>query len=172
MTGARSFWRRAGTAGRAAVLGATGLALVVSGSARATCIDPPMLHAARLHEFGMMMMDVSLRCNRIGVVMQPHYESMVGAHRAQFEDAARKLQHYFAPDATAEAHHGGSFDRYATLIANRYGGGNTSLDTCRVFDGIAHEVSLATDGGRMLGAVAQAMIEHPMLERATCPTKP
>ena len=168
-TRTRRWWRMAG---RRAALGAAGLALVVSGTAQAACIDQPMQGAARLHEFGMMMMDVSLRCNRIGVAMQAHYDSMVVANSAQFEDAARKLQHYFAPDATAGVHHGGLFDRYATLIANRYGGGNTSLDTCRVFDGIAHEVALAADGGRMLAAVAQAMIVHPTLERATCPAKP
>ncbi len=161
---------------RALALGTASLALamsgVVSGAAQAACIDQPMLGAARLHEFGMMMMDVSLRCNRIGVQMQSHYDSMVVAHRVQFEDAARRLQHYFAPDAAADVHHGGSFDRYATLIANRYGGGSTSLDTCRVFDGIANEVARAADGGRMLGAVAQAMVAHPMLERATCVARP
>jgi len=153
---------------RAGVLGITGLALLVSGSAQAACIDQPMLSAARLHEFETMMMDVSLRCNRIGVAMDIHYENMVVANRIRFEEAAHKLQHYFALDAAKEAQHGGAYDSYATLIANRYGGGNTSIDTCRVFDGIANEIAIATDGGRMLGAVAQAMIVHPMLERATC----
>jgi len=119
-----------------------------------------------------MMMDVSLRCNRIGVAMEAHYDRMVVANRIRFDEAAHKLQHYFALDAAKEAQHGGAYDSYATLIANRYGGGNTSVDTCRVFDGIANEIAIATDGGRMLGAVAQAMIVHPMLERATCANKP
>ena len=160
------------TAMRSAALGIAGLVFVTCGSAQAACIDPPVLGAARLHEFETMMMDASLRCNRIGVAMQTHYESMVVAHRVKFEEAAHKLQHYFALAADKEAQHGGAFDRYATLIANRYGGGNTSLDTCRVLDGIVHEIAIATDDGRVLGAVALAMIEHPLLERATCVAKP
>jgi hypothetical protein len=31
---------------------------------------------------------------------------------------------------------------------------------------------VAADGGRMLGAVSQAIIAHPLLERAKCAVKP
>ena len=148
------------------------LALILAGTADAACIEEPVVGAARLHEFEMLMMDVSLRCTRIGVAMQPHYDSMIGVHRSLFDGAAQRLQRFFATDAVADAHHRGLYDRYATMIANRYGGGNTSLDTCRVFDAVAVEVARAGDGGRMLGAVAQAMIAHPLLEAATCPAKP
>jgi len=161
----RPFWRIVG-------LVAAGLVLAAAGTADAACIDEPVVGAARLHEFEMLMMDVSLRCSRLGVAMQPHYDSMVDAHRSLFDGAAQRLQRYFATDATADAHHRGLYDRYATMIANRYGGGNTSLDHCRVFDAVAVEVARAGDGGRMLGAVAQAMVAHPVLERATCPAKP
>jgi hypothetical protein len=155
---------------RATVLLAAGLALAGAETARAACIDEPVASAARLHEFEMLMMDVSLRCTRIGVEMQAHYEAMVTTHQGLFNDAARRLQSYFS--TSGDARHGGLYDRYATLIANHYGGGNTSLDSCRVFDAVAVEVTRAGDSGRMLGAVAQAMVAHPVLEIATCPTQP
>lgn len=157
-----------------AVLLLAALALTGAQSAQATCIDPPVTSAARLHEFSTLMMDVSLRCGLMGVRMQPHYETMISAHQALFDDAVRRLQHYFATTTAAgdDARHGGLYDRYATLIANRYGAGNTSLDSCHVFDAVAVEVARAGDGGRMLGAVAQAMIVHPVLEQATCAVRP
>jgi hypothetical protein len=146
-----------------------GLALGGAETARAGCIDEPVTHAARLHEFATLMMDVSLRCSLLGVAMQPHYEAMISAHQAQFDAAVQRLQSFFATGGGPDNQHGGLYDRYATMIANRYGGGNTSLDSCRVFDAITVEVTRAGDNGRTLGAVAQAMIAHPVLERATCP---
>jgi hypothetical protein len=162
-TGMKTGWGRGVMA-----LGAA-LALAWSGTAQAACIDEPVVGAARLHEFEMLMMDVSLHCTRMGVAMQAHYDTMISVHHVLFEQAVQRLQHFFAIGTGAETHHGGLYDRYATLIANRYGGGNTSFDACRVFDGVAVEVAKAGDGGRMLGAVAQAMIAHPLLESATCP---
>lgn len=155
--------------GGIAVLAA--LALLCSGEARAACIDEPVTTAARLHEFEMMMMDVSLRCTRLGIAMQADFDGMVTAHRSLFDEASVRLRRFFG-EGVDGPHHGSAYDRYATLLANRYGGGNTSLDACRVFDGVAAEVAKAGDSGRMLGAVARAMIEHPLLERATCSPAP
>lgn len=137
-------------------------------TARAACIDEPLANAARLHEFEMLMMNVSLRCSLMGVEMRPHYDAMVTAHQAQFDAATQRLQHYFATGTGPESRHGGLYDRYATLIANRYGGGNTSLNSCRAFDAVSVELIRATDNGRTLGVVALAMVAHPVLERATC----
>lgn len=150
---------------------ATVLALAGADTARAGCIDPPVASAARLHEFSTLMMDVSLRCSLAGVPMRPHYEAMISAHQSLFDDAVQRLQAYFANGSDA-AQHGGLYDRYATMIANRYGGGSTSVDACHTFDAVAIEVVRAADNGRTLRAVAQAMIAHPLLERATCPTPP
>jgi hypothetical protein len=163
--------RRLG-AWRATMLLAAGLALAGAETAKAGCIEEPVASAARLHEFEMLMMDVSLRCTRIGVAMQPHYEAMVTAHQRLFDDAARRLQSFFATNARDDAHHRGLYDRYATLIANRYGGGNSSLDRCRMFDALAVEVVRAADAGHTLGIVAQGLIAHPLLEIATCPSQP
>ena len=157
---------------RSVALLAAGLALAGADTARAGCIDEPVTRAARLHEFETLMMDVSLRCSLMGVAMRPDYEAMVTAHQALFDAAAQRLQSYFATGNGPDNRHGGLYDRYATLIANTYGGGNTSLDSCRVFHSITVELTRAGDNGRTLGAVAQAMIAHPVLERATRPAAP
>ena len=156
---------------RATMLLAASLALAGAETARAGCIEEPVANAARLHEFETLMMDVSLRCSLMGVAMRPEYEAMVSAHQARFDAAAQRLQGYFATGNGPDTRHGGLYDRYATMIANTYGAGNTSLDACRVFDSITVELSRTTDNGRTLGAVAQAMIAHPVLERATCPSQ-
>lgn len=155
--------------GRAAIVITASLTLAGAQTAQAACIDPPVAQAARLHEFETLMMDVSLRCSLAGVAMQPHYEAMVSSQQARFDAAAQRLQGFFAIGSEPQARHGGLYDRYATMIANRYGGGNTSVDSCRLFDAVAVELSHARDDGRTLAAVAEAMVRHPMLERATCP---
>ena len=153
------------------VLLAAALAIVPLQSAAATCADEAVTDAARLHEFGTLMMDVSLRCGLMGITMQPHYEAMVSTHQAMFDNATARLKHFFATSAGSEDRHGGLYDRYATLIANRYGGGNTSLESCRMFDAVAYEIGHAADGGKVLNAVARAMITHPVLESAACPAQ-
>lgn len=154
---------------RIAALLAAGLALGGVDCARAACIDQPVVGAARLHEFSTLMMDVSLRCSLVGVPMRPHFEAMTAAHQSLFDAAVNRLQSFFASGGVAADQHGGLYDRYATMVANRYGGGSTSVATCRTFDAIVVELARANDGGRTLAMVAQAMIAHPLLERATCP---
>jgi len=145
------------------------LALVAGQSAQAECIEEQVANAARLHEFQMLMMNINLRCTRIGVEITPHYEAMLATHQARFDEAVRRLQHYFALTAGHETKHGGMYDRYATLIANRYGNGNTSTDRCREFDVVALAVVSGDDPGQMLMGVVKLLIEHPLLEQATCP---
>jgi len=158
--------------GRFFPLLAAALALAGGDTAWASCIEEPVANAARLHEFETLMMDVSLRCSLMGVPMRPDYEAMVSAHQALFDAAVQRLQGFFATANVPGNPHGGLYDRYATMIANTYGAGSTSLDKCRVFDSIAVELARTSDNGRTLGAVAQAMIAHPVLERATCPAQP
>lgn len=159
----------AGASHRARCLGlAVALALFGGETAEAQCADAAVVSAARLHEFEMLMMDVSMRCYMMGVDMRPHYDAMVTTHRPIFDGAAQQLRHFFGADVPGAARHGTGYDRYATLIANKYGAGNTSLDHCRVFDAIAVELTQSPEGPRELDTVARAMIEHPSLEQASC----
>lgn len=152
---------------RKASLWAAVAALGMAAPAQAACIDAPTASAARLHEFETMMMAVSLRCNRIGVDIRTDYDHLLTTYRTHFEGAAVKLKAFFAAVDGKRA--GAGYDRYSTLLANKYGAGNTSLDNCRLFDGVTEEIVKAADGGKVLLAVAQAMIARSALEAATCP---
>jgi len=143
------------------------LALIASQPAQAACVDGQTVSAARLNEFETMMMTVSLRCSRIGVNMRPTFDSMVEANRQRFEEASAKVQKFFST-GTAKAH-GGAFDLYSTRIANKYGAGGTTPDTCRMFDALGKELSRLVQGGQILATVAEAMIRKPVIQDPTCP---
>ncbi|MEO0030894.1 MAG: hypothetical protein RIS94_652 [Pseudomonadota bacterium] len=152
---------------RRAALAGGALALMLAQPAQAACIDGPTASAARLHEFETMMMAVSLRCSRVGVAMRADYDGLVTAYRTHFEGAAARLQAFFG--SLDGKRKGEGYDRYSTLLANKYGGGQTSLDTCHLLEGVTTEIVKAHDGGRVLLAVAGAMIARSTLEVATCP---
>ncbi len=143
------------------------LALMAAQPAQAACVDGQIVSAARLHEFETMMMAVSLRCSRIGVNMRPTFDSMVEVNRHRFEEASAKVQKFFS-NGSAKAH-GGAFDTYATKVANKYGGGGTTPDTCRMFDALGKELSRMVQGGQILMTVAEAMIRKPVIQDPTCP---
>lgn len=151
---------------------AAALATVGAQTAQAACIERPVAAAARLHEFEMMMMDVSLRCARVGVSMQAEYNTMVAANQGQFDAAEGQLKQFFASMTDPEQRHGTPFDRYTTMLANTYGAGNTSIEACRQFAAVTAAVANASDGGETLNTVVMGLVQHPMLERATCPVAP
>lgn len=142
-------------------------ALGLAQPAQAACIDAPTASAARLHEFETMMMAVSLRCARVGVDMRADYDTMVTTYRTQFEAAGARLQAFFA--ALDGKRKGAGYDRYSTLLANRYGGGQTTGEACGLLAGVTREVIKAREGAKVLLAVAEAMIARSALEAATCP---
>lgn len=147
-------------------LGLAAFALLMAAPAQAACADAPTVAAARLHEFETMLMTVSLRCNRIGVDMRGSFDGLVTTYRAQFAKAADLLQQFLS--ATDGKRKGAGYDRYSVLLANKYGGGNTSRDHCQLFSGVTAEIVKAKDEGRILTAVANAMVAHPVLEAAGC----
>jgi len=153
---------------RGGVLALAALSFVAAQPAQAACIDSPVASAARLHEFETMMLVVSLRCSRVGVDMRGNYDGLVASYRDHFESAATKLRVFFS--ALDGARKGSAYDRYTTQLANKYGGGSTSTENCHMMDGLTTEIVKARDGGPMLMAVANAMIQRSALETATCTT--
>ncbi|MFM2372886.1 MAG: hypothetical protein RIS85_2608 [Pseudomonadota bacterium] len=125
------------------------------------CLDRETLAAARVQEFGTMMMAVSLRCRAIGVDIAPGYEAMLGAHQRTFAAADRRLRSFYA----AQNH---AFDRYSTQLGNRYGGGATDPANCRRFEHVASDLAANPDVAS-LGRVALAMVAQPRVEGPVCP---
>lgn len=141
---------------------AAGLVLSAPMQARARgCLDRETLTAARLNEFGTMMMAVSLRCKAIGTDISEGYGAMLGAHRSLFAAADRRLRAFFAD----KPH---DFDAYSTRLGNRYGGGATDPANCHRFERVAKDLA-AKPAAAALGEVVYAMIAQPRIDGAACP---
>lgn len=145
----------------ALALGALGFGQV----AQAACIDRQTIVAARINEFETMMMVASLRCTRIGYDMRTRFDNLATAHQASFGQATSRLRHYLGGDGVDV--HSGAFDTFATMLANRYGGGKTTFDNCMTLDEVAGELAKAPDT-RVLSAIAETMIARPMLDEVAC----
>lgn len=144
----------------AALAAIAGLALSAPVQARG-CLDSETLMAARLNEFGTMMMAVSLRCKAAGVDIAPGYEAMLTAHRTIFAAADRRLRAFFAGQPRA-------FDAYSTKLGNRYGGGATDMASCQRFERVARDLS-ADVSASALGKVVFAMVARPRIDAEACP---
>jgi len=145
-------------------------ALLAGQPVQAACIDEPVRMAARLHEFEFMMQSVMLRCSRIGVPMQEHFDQLVSAQRARFDEAFGTLQRYFTEKHGPQKAHNGSLELLSTTIANKYGGGNTNRVACNQFDSILAKASLKPSGSvDLLAVFATGMIAKPTLEERFCP---
>lgn len=125
------------------------------------CLDAETLTAARLNEFGTMMMAVSLRCKAVGVDISSGYEAMLTAHRTIFAAADRRLRAFFSGEPRA-------FDAYSTKLGNRYGGGATDPANCQRFERVARDLSTNVNASA-LGKVVFAMVAQPRIDGETCP---
>jgi len=175
---------------------AVALSMAPPAAAAVSCPDGATTHAARLIEFQTMMMDVALRCGRVGVPFVDHLDTMAAKHHAVFEGARSRVRTFMAalaeqmrgagakgpgakePGAKASgaaspARHGDPLERYMTMLGNRYGAGSTTPDRCHAFDAIA--LSLADSGNtdKLLTMVSESLIGQTLLENLIgCPAKP
>ncbi len=170
---------------------AAALAMAQPAAAAVSCPDGPTAQAARLIEFQTMMMDVALRCDRVGVPFVDHLDTMATKHRAVFEGARSRVRTFMtalaeqmrapgakgagpkASSAAPPARHGDPLERYMTMLGNRYGAGSTTPDRCHAFDAIA--LSLAESGNteKLLTMVSESLIGQTLLESLIgCPAKP
>ncbi len=62
--------------------------------AQTVCPDAATVSAARLIELEAMMMNVGLRCARVGVSMADHLDDMAGRHQTMFQSARGRLRTY------------------------------------------------------------------------------
>lgn len=148
----------------AALLAVAGLGTAASAQA-AACLDRETVTAARVHEFQTLMMAVSLRCKAVAIDIAPSYEAMLDSHRAMFSAADRRVRSHFNAQPRA-------YERYATTLGNKYGGGATNPASCRMFGGVAAELARTGTGTAALGKVVFSMIRQPQLAGAICPAKP
>jgi hypothetical protein len=163
------------------------LSLALPGRAAIPCPDPATVRAARLIEFQAMMMNVSVRCNHVGVALADPLSAMSSTQAVMFQDAHNKVRALLlavrsdlsAPvkpgtkSGAAASRRADPLDRYITMAGNRYGGGSTTPDRCRAFKAIATSLSEPGSGGKLLTTVADSLIAQTILEKITgCAAKP
>ena len=163
------------------------VALAVPARAAIPCPDAATVRAARLIEFQAMMMDVSVRCNHVGVALGTPLNDMSSVQAAAFRDAHNKVRAYLlaaraglgepvtpsAKGGAASSRRTDPLDRYITMAGNRYGGGSTTPDRCRAFEAIALSLAEPGSGGKLLTTVADSLIAQTILEKITgCAAKP
>lgn len=64
--------------------------------AQTACPDAATVSAARLIELEAMMMNVGLRCARVGVPMADHLDDMAARHQTMFQNARGRLRTFMA----------------------------------------------------------------------------
>lgn len=159
--------RRPVTRRHAGLLALVALAAsAASPAGAATCLDVPTLEAARINQFQTLAMTVSLRCREVSGRVEERFSQLMMVHRGYFA-AADRVMHGFvgAGHGFSGAH---AFDSYATLLANRYGGGATTPAACTAME---HALDAATNdvSGRTLHRIAMAMVAEPEAQRLGCP---
>lgn len=132
----------------------------------AKCWDTDVNSAAQVQEFKLLLMNVSLRCRVIEVDTSANFDRMVKTHARTFDEAERKLRDFFGAKASRASQ--AEYLRYTTILGNMYGGGNTNIRNCNVFNGVMTELSVAGDNREALVGVASAMIATPRVEGNRC----
>lgn len=143
-----------------------GLMLTTPAQAASKCWDNDVNAAAQVQEFKLLLMNVSLRCRVIEVDTSANFDRMVKTHARTFDEAERKLRDFFGAKASRASQT--EYLRYNTILGNMYGGGNTNIRNCNVFNGVMTELSVAGDNREALVGVASAMIATPRVEGSRC----
>lgn len=130
-----------------------------------TCWNYDAVDAARLREFQILVMSVSLRCTALGMDFDPAYERFLVTHSHSLSDADKALLAHFGGSA-AEAR--SAYDHYSIHLANLYGVGKTDRESCATFSAIADDLAKPTASPDDLETAAIDMIRDPHLDGPRC----
>ncbi|MGZ8312357.1 MAG: hypothetical protein ACXWUR_09865 [Allosphingosinicella sp.] len=136
----------------------------------AACWSEAEMDAAKIRDLQSRLMVATLRCQAAGVDVTGAYNRFVVANRATLQGINGVLMTQFRADAGAEAQT--RYDRYATSLANAYGGDATNRSIC------ANTARLAGDGAAAAGHVARLVALHsrvglpPPLPGTACTGRP
>lgn len=131
----------------------TALALGLAEPAHASCWSEADMDAAKVRDLQSRLMVATLRCNAAGVDITPAYNRFVVANRATLQGINGVLMTQFragASDGEAQV----QYDRYATALANAYGGDATDRRVC------ANTARLAEEAAGAEGSVARLVTLH------------
>jgi hypothetical protein len=126
---------------RKSVLVVAGMALACAGpvQARPACWSEADMDAAKVRDLQSRLMVATLRCQGAGFDITPAYNRFVVANRPALQGVNGVLMTQFRSGFGEEAQV--EYDRYATALANAYGGDATDRDICANSERLAEEAA-------------------------------
>ena len=150
--------------GAAAALTAAGAA---PAQAAMSCWNENQVAAARVRDLQSRLMVDALRCRAYGIDILGAYNEFVRSNRATIQAANTVIFGQFArsfgPGAQSE------YDRFATALANEYGGNETSGESCAEAASIAAEAVAANGDIQRLVEIEERFGPPPSLPGGQCP---
>jgi hypothetical protein len=131
------------------------------------CWDQQPAAAAKVRDLQSRLMVAALRCRAMGVDVLGAYNDFIRQNRGtlQAENGLIHAQFETGYGKDADSY----YDRFATGLANRYGGDSTNAEICEETASAAQEgAAAAGDVGKLL-ALADRFGASPDLPGGTCP---
>jgi len=148
------------------------LALVCAAPAQAVpgCWSEADMDAAKVRDLQSRLMVATLRCQGAGLDITAAYNRFVVANRATLQGVNGVLMNQFrsgfGDDAQTE------YDRYATALANAYGGDATDRSVCANAERLAGEAAAAAGSVARLVALHAKVGLAPPRPGAVCEGRP
>lgn len=140
--------------------------LALPSQAVRACWSEADVDAARIRDLQSRLMVATLRCQAAGIDVTDDYNRFVIANRETLRGINGVLMTVFRSGAGEEAQT--EYDRFATALANHYGGGATSPRICAATARLAGEAAAARGSvARLVALHSRAGLPSP-LPRAGC----
>lgn len=139
----------------------------VPAHATMSCWNESEVAAARVRDLQSRLMVDALRCRAFGIDILGAYNEFVRSNRATLQAANTIIMGQFSrgygPDGQAE------YDRFATALANEYGGERTSGESCAESASLAAEAVAAEGDLDRLIEIEERFGPPPELPGGQCP---
>jgi hypothetical protein len=144
-------------------------ALMASPAAATPCWAPEAIDAARIQQFEVMLMSVSLRCRVTGVDLAGHFEHFRDTHKATLEHVLAVLEEHYGARRSVQGKR--DLDHFVIQLANGFGGGRSDSASCQGFGAVLAELDRTANPSEGLETFAFAMVRDPFIDGPRCPAE-
>ena len=150
------------------LVGAAAMVACVSAPAQAAigCWNDTQVAAAKVRDLQSRLMVATMRCRAMGVDITGAYNRFVVANRTTIQGANGVILAQFRSGFGSDAQR--HYDRFATALANAYGGEVTDRWICAETATLAEEAAAAQGDAQRLVALADRLGTPPALPGGTC----
>lgn len=141
--------------------------VAVCGPAQAQrCWNQPLVEAAQVKEFDIMLMVSVLRCQSRGLDFSASYNRFVASHREAIRAVGSELLKEFNASVGGKAAYT-AYDKLGVVMANKYGNGVEGVE-CSDFQAMVAEAEASPAGRAELLQIAQRLGVDPSLPAPRC----